>query len=212
VGDHRRCLDGRLCTGGCGRPCFRTDCRVADEVVAIVMTCSSQAMQRREDRTPATRRCLADFRRRTGGPSGSTIELTAVDLRRRGVGWIASITSGGGSVKRLCTAAVGIADFDRLAAIQPNRAVWRPASVHCPALARFESFRLAGGGLLLSKWNGHRSPSPPSRFPFPKNLAFARRDRKFESISLQRRVGRTSDLSGSPAQKRMISPVCACTS
>jgi hypothetical protein len=54
VGDHRRCLDGRLCTGGCGRPCFRTDCRVADEVVAIVMTCSSQAMQRREDRTPAT--------------------------------------------------------------------------------------------------------------------------------------------------------------
>ena len=82
--------------------------------------------------------------------------LTAVDLRRRGVGWTASITSGGSSVKRLCTAAVGIADFDPLAAIQPNRAVWRPASVHCPALARLESFRLAGGGLLLSKWNGHR--------------------------------------------------------
>jgi len=113
-------------------------------------------MQRREDRTPATRRCLADFRRCTGGPSGSTIELTTVDLRRRGVGWIASITSGGGSVKRPCTAAVGIADFDPLAAIQPNRAVWRPASVHWPALARLESFRLAVSGLLLSKWNGHR--------------------------------------------------------
>jgi hypothetical protein len=39
-----------------------------------------------------------------GKPSGSTIELTAVDFRRRGVGWIASITSGGGAVKRLCTA------------------------------------------------------------------------------------------------------------
>ena len=96
---------------------------------------------------------LQDTRR---GPSGSTIELTAVDLRRRGVGWIASITSGGSSVKRLYTAAVDIADFDPLAAIQPNSAMWRPASVHCPALARLESFRLAGGGLLLSKWNGHR--------------------------------------------------------
>src|SRR5262249_46023343 len=31
--------------------CFRTDCRAVNEVVAIVMTCSSQAVQRREDRT-----------------------------------------------------------------------------------------------------------------------------------------------------------------
>src|SRR6516164_4871315 len=152
--------------------CFRTDCRAVDEVVAIVMTCSSQAMQRREDRTSATRRCLADFRPRTGGPSGSTIALTAVDLRRRGVGWIASITSGGVSVKRLYTAAVGIADFDPLAAIQPNRAVWRPASVHCPALARLESFGLAGG-LLLSKGNGHR-PRRLRHGSIPRTLAFAR--------------------------------------
>ena len=36
--------------------------------------------------------------------------------------------------------------------------------------------------------------------------SFKARNGKFESTSLQRRVGRTSDLSGSPARKSMISP------
>ena len=84
-------------------------------------------------------------------------QLTAVDLRWRGVGRIASITSGAAARESGCGRPLsGRFRPFILAAIQPNRAEWRPASVHCPGLAWLESFRLAGGGLLLSKWNGHR--------------------------------------------------------
>ena len=52
------------------------------------------------------------------------------------------------------------------------------------------------------------SPSPTTRFPFRKNLAFARRDRKFESISLQQRVSSfrcpvRKGLTGSPSARTL---------
>ena len=101
-------------------------------------------------------------------------QLTAVDLRWRGVGRIASITSGAAARESGCGRPLsGRFRPFILAAIQPNRAEWRPASVHCPGLAWLESFRLAGGGLLLSKWNGHRPRRLRHGSHSPKNLAFA---------------------------------------
>jgi len=109
-------------------------------------------------------------------------QLTAVDLRWRGVGRIASITSGAAARESGCGRPLsGRFRPFILAAIQPNRAEWRPASVHCPGLAWLESFRLAGGASCCR--NGTDTvPVASVTVPIPQELGLC------ESISLHQRV------------------------